>query len=196
MKGCRALTSGEVRLISHSFYGKYENRNRALFLLGCKTGLRISELLSLKIKDVYQDGRVKTEIEVRRANTKGRKSGRIVYLNNATARTALENWLRDLRNLDYYRAEDAYVFQSRKGCNQPISRRQACRILEQAVRDNELDGKIATHSMRKTYAKDMLRALDNNLVDLQSALGHTSINSTVSYIRPSEERIKAASQSI
>jgi site-specific recombinase XerD len=162
MKGCRALTSEEVKLISDSFYGQYGNRNRTLFLLGCKTGLRISELLSLKIKDVYQDGRIKTEIEVRRANTKGRKSGSIVYLNNATARTALENWLRDLRDLGCG-DEDAYVFQSRKGCNQPISRRQACRIFEQAARDNELDRKIATHSMRKTYARDMLRALDNNL---------------------------------
>ena len=195
MKGCRALTNEEIKLISDSFYGKYENRNRALFLMGCKTGLRISELLSLKIKDVYRDDRVRTEIEVRRANTKGRKSGRIVYLHNATVRTALEDWLRDLRDLGC-RDEDAYVFQSRKGCNQSISRRQACRILEQAVRDNELDGKIATHSMRKTYAKDMLRALDNNLADLQSALGHTSINSTVSYVRPSEDRIKAASEVI
>ena len=53
MKGCRALKSEEVMLISDSFYGKYERRNRALFLLGCKTELRISELLSLRVKDVY-----------------------------------------------------------------------------------------------------------------------------------------------
>jgi site-specific recombinase XerD len=195
MKGCRALKSKEVKLISNSFYGTYERRNRALFLLGCKTGLRISELLSLKIKDVCQNGRIKTEIEIRRANTKGRKSSRIIYLHNPMAGAALEDWLKDLQDSGC-RDENAYVFQSRKGRNQPISRRQASRILEQAARDNGLDGKIATHSMRKTYAEDMFRALDNNLVDLQYALGHASINSTISYVSPSAERVKAASQSI
>ena len=138
---------------------------------------------------------MKTEIEVKRSNGKGRKSGRIVYLHSSMARTALEDWHRDLQDLGCRDGND-YIFQSRKGHNQPISRKQASIILEQAARDNGLDGKIATHSMRKTYAEDMFRTLDNNLVDLQHALGHSSINSTISCISPSAERIRMASQSI
>ena len=46
MKGTRPLDNNEIRLVSACFCGKYEVRNRGLFLLGVSTGGRISELLS------------------------------------------------------------------------------------------------------------------------------------------------------
>jgi len=52
MKGCRPLTDREVEQIAAAFSGRYEARNRALFLLGVKTGFRISEMLSLEVRDV------------------------------------------------------------------------------------------------------------------------------------------------
>ena len=52
MKGCRPLTDEEVDRISDGFSGRYAKRDRALFLLGVKTGFRISEMLSLEIRDV------------------------------------------------------------------------------------------------------------------------------------------------
>src|SRR5687767_8066268 len=52
MKGCRALTEAEVALVQRSFGGTYAARDKALFLLGVKSGFRISELLSLRVADV------------------------------------------------------------------------------------------------------------------------------------------------
>jgi hypothetical protein len=49
MKGCRPLTEAEVALVRRSFGGRYGRRDRALFLLGVKSGFRISELLSLRV---------------------------------------------------------------------------------------------------------------------------------------------------
>lgn len=54
MKGCRALTADEVVRVSQAFHGTYAERDRALFILGIKTGFRISELLSLGVGDVWQ----------------------------------------------------------------------------------------------------------------------------------------------
>ena len=48
--------------------------------------------------------------------------------------------------------DDTFVFQSRKGQNRPINRQQAWSILREAYQSNELDGKLGTHSMRKTFA--------------------------------------------
>ena len=57
MKGTRSLDNNEIRLVSACFDGTFEVRNRGLFLLGVSTGGRISELLSLQIGDVYQNGK-------------------------------------------------------------------------------------------------------------------------------------------
>ena len=57
MKDTRPLDNHKIRLVSACFTGKFEVRNRGLFLLGVSTGGRISELLSLQIADVWQNDR-------------------------------------------------------------------------------------------------------------------------------------------
>ena len=57
MKGTRPLNNGEVRRVSNCFEGIFEARNRGLFMLGVSIGGRISELLSLRVADVYQKSR-------------------------------------------------------------------------------------------------------------------------------------------
>jgi integrase len=58
MKGCRPLSEAEVALVSRGFSGAHAARDKALFILGVKSGFRISELLSLTVGDVWQHGRV------------------------------------------------------------------------------------------------------------------------------------------
>ena len=62
MKGTRPLDNDEIRRVSAAFTGTYEARNRALFMLSVSTGGRISELLSLRVGDVYQNGQPVTDL--------------------------------------------------------------------------------------------------------------------------------------
>ena len=55
MKGTRPLDNDEIRRVSTCFTGTFAVRNRGLFMLGVSTGGRISELLSLRLEDVYQN---------------------------------------------------------------------------------------------------------------------------------------------
>ena len=57
MKGTSSLNNGEVRRVSNCFEGIFEARNRGLFMLGVSIGGRISELLNLRVADVYQKSR-------------------------------------------------------------------------------------------------------------------------------------------
>ena len=57
MKGTRPFNNNGIWLISACFDGTFEDRHRGLFMLGISTGGRISELLSLQIGDVYQNGK-------------------------------------------------------------------------------------------------------------------------------------------
>ena len=62
MKGTRPLDNDEIRRVSTCFAGTFAVRNRRLFMLGVGTGGRISELLSLQIADVWQNGKAVTDL--------------------------------------------------------------------------------------------------------------------------------------
>lgn len=190
MKGCRALTEVEVALVQRSFGGTYAARDKALFLLGVKSGFRISELLSLRVADVQPHSQIADQVTVRRRHMKTQREGRTVPL-HPEAKAALATWLLQLRRLREVTPQ-TYVFVSRKGVNRPITKVQAWRILHDAVVTNELTGTLGTHAMRKTFAHRVYEKLGRDLVKTQRALGHANINSTVSYLSCADEEIHAA----
>ena len=81
MKGTRPLDNDEIRRVSVAFTGTYEVRNRGLFMLGVSTGGRISELLSLQIGDVYQNGSAVTDLLFEKSVVKGGEVSRAVPVN-------------------------------------------------------------------------------------------------------------------
>jgi integrase len=190
MKGCRPLTEDEVMLVQRSFGGVYADRDKALFLLGVKSGFRISELLSLHVGDVWQHGRLVDRVTVERRHMKNQREGRTV-LPHPEAKAALVTWLLTLRQMPGCMAL-TFVFRSRKGVNRPISKVQAWWILHEAVTTNELTGKVGTHAMRKTFANRVYHQLNHDLVKTQRAMGHKNINSTVAYLSFVEDEIDAA----
>src|SRR5262247_1219845 len=131
MKGCRPLTDEEVTVLQQSFGGRYAARDKALFLLGVKSGFRISELLSLRVGDVWQHGRLVDRVTVQRRHMKKKLEGRTVLL-HPEAKAALASWLLSLRQ-DPTCTAQTFIFRSRKGQNRPISAVQAWRILHDAV---------------------------------------------------------------
>lgn len=200
MRGCRPLSDEEVSLVAKSFSGTYGKRNKALFLMGHRTGFRISELLSLTVSNVLQHGKIMDAITVQRRNMKGGKAGktnsRTVRL-HPEAKAALSVWLEVLqKRLGGTLDPQTPVFCSRvhgdDGTLRAISRVQAWRILQDAYLSNELPGKLGTHAMRKTFANRMYEHLNHDLVKTQRALGHANINSTVQYLSFREEEIDAA----
>jgi len=72
MKRARYLSKQEIQNLAQSFYGEYEVRNRALFLLCLKIGTRISELLAY-VGNVWQYGKSVTILELKKAITKGKE---------------------------------------------------------------------------------------------------------------------------
>jgi hypothetical protein len=54
MRGCRALTDTEMDFVVKNFPGTYAARDKALFPVGVKSSIRISELSSLRVSAVWQ----------------------------------------------------------------------------------------------------------------------------------------------
>ncbi len=190
MPGCRPLTEEEVDLVMQSFGGRYATRDRALFLLGIYTGFRITELLSLRIQDVYQHNHVIPRVTVPRRHMKGKYASRSVPL-HPLAQLALAAWIAQMPR-HFEGAPESYVFRSREGGNKPISRMHAHRLLREAFDSCEMTGNLGTHSMRKTFAKKVHRRLGNDLAKTKEALGQKHITATMHYMSFLAEEIDEA----
>lgn len=187
MKGARPLTDLEVKTIAAQLL----TRDRALFLLGVRSGFRVSELLSVRVQDVLDAaGTVLDRVYVERRNMKGRTCGRAVIL-HPEARAAIGVWISELREAGALQTA-APLFVSRKGEAHSIGRIQAWRVLRAAYATAGISGKLGTHAMRKTFANHVYENLGHDLVKTQRALGHSSINSTVAYLSFAESDIDAA----
>ena len=111
---------------------------------------------------------------------KGKTKSREIKLHEA-ARNALREWIAER---DWSRTD--YIFASQKG--KAISRVQAHRILKGAFNSCELDGTLATHTMRKTFADKVYQATGGDIYALKELLGHANINTTQQYLGITEER--------
>jgi Site-specific recombinase XerD len=201
MKGCRPLEMSEVARAMEKLRGsRLAMRNRCLVLFGLNTGFRISELLSLRVGDVWRDGRVLERVVVERKNMKGKKSSRDVELND-TARAALRAWLPVLFDWRDSGA-DLYLFQSTKGGR--MTRQQAGRIVSGLAHDLGMPPKIATHSLRKTfaatlYADELTRWRPGEVEPIRVtkfALGHASVETTERYIGINDTVVSRAVRSL
>ena len=147
-------------------------RDRAMVLLLLRTGMRIGELLNVRITDIIVPER-KILIYLGEKNYQGR----VVYFSE-DAQTALQQWLKS-RN-----PEKEFLFY---GLNRKkLSYGGAWMITNKLLIRAGLGGKgYSLHSLRHTFATDMLNA-GLRLEVLQQLLGHRSIEITRRYARMSD----------
>jgi len=187
MKGSRPLTPEEVTMVFTklgSLNNRYATRNQLMFLMGVKTGFRVSELLSIRVKDVIQHSKLVTKVTVTRANMKGKIESRAVALHDE-CKPLIQKWVTEA-GLD----SDDYLFGSQRGGN--LTREMAHRILKEAYECCRLTGKLGTHCCRKTFANNVYDRLDHDLVKTQKALGHKWVSTTAQYISFREEDVDEA----
>ena len=194
MKGTRPLNNDEIRKVAACFDGTYAARNRGLFVLGVSTGGRISELLALKVADVYQNGAAVTDLLFDLNIVKGGEVSRAVPVNvdGRTAIEALIAWhVEHYGNIDVERA----LFPSRQGNRGAMNRRTAHAVLKVAFEAAGLNGKLATHSMRKSFAQRLYEETAD-IFAVQEVLGHKSVATTQAYLGVNYASLKDAVEAI
>ena len=128
------------------FYLKDEPnmRNYVLICLGVNSALRISDLLELKWKDVYN---FKDENFKKHLITYEKKTGKETWIAiNENARNGLQEYMKFLKKIS---GED-YIFKGKNNGGH-LSRSQAFRIIKHAAGELNLENGISCHSMRKTF---------------------------------------------
>ena len=181
MKGTRPLDNHEIRKVAECFDGTFAVRNRSLFMLGVSTGGRISELLSLQIGNVYQNRAAVTDLLYDKSIVKGGEVSRAVPVNK-DGRQAIDDLVAWHRQ-QYGNTEDNRpLFPSRhKSGTVPLHRQTAHQMLKKAFELAGLNGKIATHSLRKSFAQRVYEQ-SNDIYLVKELLGHKNVSTTQQYL--------------
>ncbi len=146
-------------------------RDRAILELLYSSGLRVSELVSLKVRDVI-DG-----AGVLRVLGKGKKE-RLVPVGNK-ALEAIERYLNSRRARFGGPIErDAILFVNRNG--EGITVRSVHRIIRKRALEAGISKRVTPHVLRHTFATHMLGA-GADLRAIQEMLGHASLSTTQRY---------------
>ena len=188
MRGCPALTKPEINLALRHLRGRYRWRNRALLVLGIRTGLRISELLSLELRQVYQGGQVMPRLYLHRKDSKGRRSGSSIVIHPRAA-VALMKWIES--PLGPTQPEQP-LFPSQRHPGRAMRRHTGWQILHRAFVAAGVSGMCGSHAMRKTYCANVRVALGGDIFRLSQAMRHTSVFTTLSYLSYRQEEIDRA----
>ena len=119
-------------------------RDYALFVVEINVALRISDLLKLTWADVLNKNNESFKsIKIIEGKTKKKRD---IQLNKTSQKAFREL----LDSLDIYDMDD-YVFQSREGDNQPLTRQQSLNILKDSAAAVEIKENVGTHTLRKTW---------------------------------------------
>ena len=154
-------------------------RDKAMLELLYATGLRVSELVNLKVGDVQ------LEAGYLRCLGKGSKE-RVVPLGRK-AIAAVETYLRRARPRLVKRRASAHLFLSRRG--QGMTRQHFWHLLGGYVRAAGIRTRLSPHGLRHSFATHLLeRGAD--LRTVQVLLGHADISSTEIYTHVAQERLK------
>ncbi|WP_078382195.1 tyrosine-type recombinase/integrase [Sutcliffiella halmapala] len=150
---------------------KQSLRDLLLFVFGINTGIRISDLLNLKVEDVRDGFGLKEFLCLHDSKSEDAKS---FYLNNKV-KIVLQEYLisHEFNNCDY-------LFKSKKN-NLPITRQQAYRIINTAAKEVGITGKIGTHTLRKTFGYHAYRK-GIAISILKSIFNHQTPAETLRYI--------------
>jgi len=175
----KVMTKKEVsQLIKHVEMNAKKNlRDDALIELLYSTGLRVSEVANLKLKDINLE---KSEMKIL---GKGNKE-RIVIFNNKSKEKIIRYLKNDKR---YISIKTEALFQNK--FKEALSTRSIQRILKKYLNFSGINSKYSTHTLRHTFATHLLEG-GADIKVIQQLMGHSSPETTKIYTHVSSSTLK------
>lgn len=188
----------DIIRVSQFLISKKRYRDNMLFIVGINFGLRVSDLRMLRFSDLINNDCTFRDrfpiLEKKTRNTRKHKMNRYITINTAV----VEAVTLYLENTPDVRLSD-YLFRSQSnngsGENKPISKQAIDLMLKGLAKDLGLGNRMATHSLRKTFAYHQMVMSGNDprkLLLLQKMFGHSTAAQTLDYIGITSEEIDEA----
>lgn len=174
------LTISEVdKLLSFELKTNYDFRDKCILEMLYSTGLRISELVSLKLENINLD---ESLIKVM---GKGSKE-RIVPFNETT-REYLNKYIKEIRPKMLKQNQTDYLYLNNHGKN--LTRQAIFKMIKKRTLNAGIKKEISPHTLRHSFATHLL-AGGADIRFIQELLGHESISTTEIYTHIAKENLK------
>lgn len=177
------LSVEEVMMLLNSLNDDtpYNARNRAMIEVMYGTGLRVSELVNLKLNELHLTSKMIS------TTGKGSKE-RIVPINDYASKILRDYIVKYRPELIKNGKDNNYLFLNNQG--QPLSRQSFFLILKRLAKDAGVEKEISPHTLRHSFATHLLEA-GTDLRYIQEMLGHEDISTTQIYTHLSKQKIKS-----
>lgn len=177
----KTLTSEEVEALLNKPDSKKRLglRDRTMIELLYATGMRVSELVSIKLKDL--------NLEVGYIITFGKGSKERVVPIHEKAITLIKDYLKDSRNRLLKKGNSYYLFLGQGG--RPMTRERFWQIIKGYALQAGIKSKVFPHVLRHSFASHLLEH-GADLRSVQLMLGHSDISTTQIYTHVTSERLK------
>lgn len=188
----------DITAISRYLISQKKYRDNMLFIVGINFGLRVSDLRMLRFSNLINDNLTFKDsfpvFEKKTRNTRKRKKNRYITINTAVVE-AVTLYLENTPNI----CLSDYMFRSlsnRGGnLNEPLSIKSIDRILKGIADELDINVKVSTHTLRKTFCYHQMLMSNNDtrkLMLLQKMMNHSSPAQTLDYIGITSEEIQEA----
>ena len=162
--------SDTVKLLSSPEDDSKGLRDKAMLELMCDTGLRVSELLGLTLKDL--------DLAKRQISVPGSRSRKIQY--DKKINRYLEDYLKNARAvLLGKQTDEGYLFLNVSGEN--MSRQGFWKLIKKYGKDAGIETELTPHVLRHSFAAHALRS-GKDIKKVQSILGHSDLSTTSGYL--------------
>lgn len=170
-----AITRDEIERLYNTISTTrlYDLQIKTMIILLFETGMRISELLSLKIGSIKRDfGDYILEFE-----QKGGAIHRVIL--NELALSYLGRFLEELTAVDSDVAEEKILFQTRSG--RQINRKNFARLLNTLAKKAGLSSEIHPHTARVSFIRQKHKE-NMDIYSIRKKVGHSSVRTTERYL--------------
>lgn len=154
-------------------------RDKLIIELLYSTGIRVSELVNIKIKDI--------KIKENQINILGKGNKERIVLFGETAKESIKIYLNAYKEFFKGNILNEYLLINKKG--KQLSTNKIELIVKDVLRKSALKLNISPHTLRHTFATHMLDS-GADLKSVQELLGHENLKTTAIYTHVSNERLK------
>lgn len=174
------LTEEDVlKLLDIELNDNFSYRNKAMLELMYATGLRVSELVNLKLQDIDLSQ------DIVRTFGKGSKE-RIIPIGDY-AKEYLEKYIYEYRSSMLKRSNNEYIFLNNHG--QKMTRQGFFKIIKKIAKEKGIEKELSPHTLRHSFASHLLK-YGADLRTIQELLGHSDISTTQIYTHITNEELK------
>ncbi|MBQ9072773.1 MAG: site-specific tyrosine recombinase XerD [Bacilli bacterium] len=174
------LTEDEViKLLDIELTDNFSYRNKAMLELMYATGLRVSELINLRLQDIDLSQ------DVIRTFGKGSKE-RVIPIGDY-AKEYLEKYIYEYRGSMLKREVCEYLFLNNHG--KKMTRQGFFKIIKKIAKEKGINKELSPHTLRHSFASHLLK-YGADLRTIQELLGHSDISTTQIYTHITNEELK------